>query len=99
MVYSTEKETKKKLDADHLLELESLKVEPDQLVSYFFWAEDVGPDGETRRVESDMFFAEVRPFEEIFREGTTIVLPRTAPILELLNAPPSTSSKKKEGND
>ena len=33
------------------------------------WAEDVGPDGKTRRTSSDMYFAEVRPFEEIFREG------------------------------
>ena len=26
-----------------------------------------GPDGEVRRTFGDMFFAEVRPFEEIFR--------------------------------
>src|SRR5204863_5576525 len=38
-------------------------------LSYYFWAEDVGPDGTRRRVSSDMYFAEVRPFEERFREG------------------------------
>jgi hypothetical protein len=38
-----------------------------QLVSYFVWADDYGPDGQVRRTYSDMFFAEVRPFEEIFR--------------------------------
>lgn len=47
--------------------LEKLGVEIDQLVSYFAWADDFGPDGQVRRAFSDMFFAEVRPFEEIFR--------------------------------
>jgi len=42
-------------------------VEVDQLVSYFAWADDHGPDGQARRTFSDIFFAEVRPFEEIFR--------------------------------
>jgi hypothetical protein len=55
--------------ADHLLEFESLHAVPDQLVIYFFWADDVGPDGQTRRTSGDMFFAEVRHFEEIFRQG------------------------------
>ena len=49
------------------LAMESLGVEVDQLVSYFAWADDHGPDGKTRRTFSDMFFAEVRPYEEIFR--------------------------------
>ena len=54
---------------DHLVPLEDLGAQPDQLLSYFLWAEDIGPDGQPRRATSDMFFAEVRPFEEIFREG------------------------------
>jgi hypothetical protein len=54
---------------DHLVPLESLGAQPDQLLSYYLWAEDIGPDGRPRRTTSDMFFAEVRPFEEIFREG------------------------------
>jgi hypothetical protein len=53
----------------HLLALESLDVEPDQLLSYYFYADDVGPDGKPRRAFSDIFFAEVRPFEEIFRQA------------------------------
>ena len=53
----------------HLIDLESLNAEPDQLLSYHFWAEDFGPDGQPRRTFSDMFFAEVRHFEEIFRQG------------------------------
>jgi hypothetical protein len=55
--------------ADHLLDFESLKAAPDQLLTYFFWAEDIGPDGQPRRTSGDMYFAEVRPFEEIFRQG------------------------------
>jgi len=49
------------------LALEKLGVEVDQLVTYFAWADDYGPDGQVRRTFSDIFFAEVRPFEEVFR--------------------------------
>lgn len=59
----------KQNDVAHLIDFESLNVEPDQLLSYFVWAEDFGPDGKTRRTMSDMYFAEVRPFEEIYRQG------------------------------
>jgi hypothetical protein len=51
----------------YLLALEKLNVEEDQVVAYFVWADDVGPDGNARRTFSDIFFGEVRPFEEIFR--------------------------------
>lgn len=56
-------------DVSHLLELEELSAKPDQLVSYYFFADDHGPDGGTRRTMGDMYFAEVRHFEEIFRQG------------------------------
>jgi hypothetical protein len=52
---------------NQLISLEKLGVDVDQVVSYFAWADDYGPDGQVRRTFSDMFFAEVRPFEEIFR--------------------------------
>ncbi|CAN5915795.1 hypothetical protein BH11VER1_BH11VER1_28330 [soil metagenome] len=52
-----------------LLELEKLKAEPTQLLSYFVWAEDASAEGKVRRTQSDLFFAEVRHFEDIFREG------------------------------
>ena len=58
-----------KITATHLLAVETLGVEPDQLINWFFWAEDTGPDGQTRRSYSDMYFSEIRPFEEIFRQG------------------------------
>ncbi len=53
---------------NYLLPMETLGVEADQVVSYFVWADDYGPDGKSRRTFSDMFFAEVRPFEETFRK-------------------------------
>lgn len=60
---------KSEAEMRHLLSFEALDARPDQLVSYYFFADDVGPDGRTRRTFSDMYFAEVRHFEEIFREG------------------------------
>ncbi|MCD6050458.1 MAG: hypothetical protein K0Q55_1861, partial [Verrucomicrobia bacterium] len=53
----------------HLLAMEKLTVEPDEVVSYFVWADDFGPDGQLRRNMGDIYFAEVRPFDEIFRQG------------------------------
>ncbi len=53
----------------HMLALESLTVQPGELISWFIWADDTGPDGEVRRTSSDLFFAEIRPFDEIFRES------------------------------
>ncbi len=51
----------------HTVSLENLGVEVDDSVAYFAWADDYGPDGEVRRTYTDMFFAEVRPFDEVFR--------------------------------
>jgi hypothetical protein len=53
----------------HTLALEPLNLQPGDLASYFVWADDRSSDGSVRRTSSDMFFAEIRPFEEIFREG------------------------------
>ncbi len=53
----------------HLLALEELNVQPNQLLTYYFWADDVGSDGKARRTFSDMYFAEIRHFEEVFRES------------------------------
>jgi hypothetical protein len=60
---------KEKRPFNHLVHLEELGVKPDDLVSWYLWADDVGPDGKIRRTSTDMYFAEVRPFEEIFREA------------------------------
>ena len=53
----------------HMLRLEELGLNPDQLVAWHVWADDYGPDGEVRRTNGDLFFGEIRPLEEIFREG------------------------------
>ena len=58
-----------KTNFQFMLKLEDLGVAPDALVSWFIWADDVAPDGQVRRTSGDMYFAEVRPFDEIFREG------------------------------
>jgi len=57
------------LHIQHLLAFEEINARPDQLLTYFFWADDVGADGRNRRTSSDIYFAEVRHFEEIFRES------------------------------
>ena len=69
IVLSVQETKPGKAELSHLIDMESLQAKPDQLLSYYFWAEDIDRDGEVRRVDGDMFFAEVRPFEEIFREG------------------------------
>lgn len=61
--------TAKRAQPDHMLDFEGMKAQPDQVVSYHFWAEDIGPDGQRRRASGDLYFAEVRHFEEIFRQG------------------------------
>ena len=63
----------KKEDVEYVLAMENLNVQPNQLLSYYFWAEDVDPDGKPRRTVSDLYFAEVRPFEQIFRENQSFM--------------------------
>jgi hypothetical protein len=54
---------------DYNLALEDLGVRPDQLISWYLWADDTGPDGRPRRTRGELYFAEIRPFDEIFRES------------------------------
>jgi hypothetical protein len=60
-------------DADvalaHQLALEEWKAEPNELVAYYFYADDHGPDGAPRRAFSDLYFAEVRHFDEEYRQA------------------------------
>jgi len=60
---------KEKRPFHYLLRLEDVGVQPDQLISWFVWADDLGSDGHVRRTNGDLFFGEIRPFDEIFREG------------------------------
>ncbi len=54
---------------NYTLPLESLNAQPDQVLSYYLWADDTGPDGKTRRTTTDIFFAEVKPFDQIYRQA------------------------------
>lgn len=56
-------------DVAHRFDFEALGAAPDQLLTYYFWAEDRDAAGKLRRTESDIYFAEVRPFEEVYREA------------------------------
>lgn len=51
------------------IDLEALGAAPDDLLTWSFWAVDQDADGAVRRSTSDLMFAEVRRFEEIFREA------------------------------
>jgi hypothetical protein len=73
VIPSRETAVNKKEDVEYVLAMENLNVQPNQLLSYYFWAEDVDPDGKTRRTVSDLYFAEVRPFEQIFRENQSFM--------------------------
>lgn len=66
---------KEKREFRHILSLEELGAKPDDLIAWHAWADDVGPDGKPRRTMGDLFFAEVRPFDEIFRESQDMQSP------------------------
>jgi len=68
IVLATNAPARKKLKFNQMLALEELEAKPDNLITYYLWAEDTGPDGSPRRRESDIFFAEVRPFDESYSE-------------------------------
>lgn len=53
-----------------MLAIEELGAKPRDLISYHLWAEDLDREGKLRRTQSEMFLAEVRHFEDIFREQT-----------------------------
>ncbi|MBC2604783.1 hypothetical protein [Pelagicoccus albus] len=62
----TSKELKADLSFD--VSLEARNAAPRDSFSWYLWADDFAPDGSVRRTTGDLFFAEVRPFDEIFRE-------------------------------
>ena len=76
------------------VDMETLGLAEDQLLSYFAWAEDYGPDGEPRRSFSDIYFAEVRPFEEIFRQD-----PSGASERESRDQNPNQGASQGQGNN
>ncbi len=61
-------ETNADVTVAHELAMEEVGTQPNELVSYYLYADDVGPDGATRRTFSDLYFAEIRHFDEEYRE-------------------------------
>lgn len=53
----------------HMIDLESLAAEPDDLLTWHFFADTYNSAGEVQRSRSDLMFADIRRFEEIFRES------------------------------
>lgn len=51
-----------------LLTLENYGLSPGEVVTYSYFADDYGPDGNRRRTLSDLYFIEIRPFEESYRQ-------------------------------
>ena len=51
------------------LALESLSAQPDQLVSYYGWAEDIGPDGQPRRTSATCILPRCVTLKRFFRQG------------------------------
>ena len=54
---------------DHTIVLESLHVEESDLLTWHFYADTYNAAGEVQRSLSDLMFADVRRFEEIFRQS------------------------------
>ena len=61
--------TASKVTMKHMIALEDLGAEPDDLLTYYFYADTHDSSSRVQRTYSDMMFAEVRRFEEIFRES------------------------------
>ena len=56
----------------HLVDLEAANAKPNDLIMWNAWAEDLGPDGNVRRVNGDIHFVRVRDFDE---ETYTMAVP------------------------
>lgn len=69
VVSSADAKKSKDSTVSTMIDFEALKAQPDLLLSYYLWAEDLDENGEPRRIVTDMYFAEVRPFDEVFRQS------------------------------
>jgi len=59
----------KQVAMSHMIDLETLEAAPHDLLSWYFYADTHSADGQVIRTVSDLMFADVRCFEEIFREA------------------------------
>ncbi len=60
---------KQREQADFILSFEELNAQPNQLLTFYFWAEDQDASGQVRRTLGDIHLVTVRDFESIFRQG------------------------------
>ena len=63
----TKKQSQTLWDGEHIVYLEELTVQPGDFISYYARASD--RRGEAGTTATDMYFAAVKPFEEIYRQG------------------------------
>ena len=59
----------REISAGHTFFLEELDLEPGDLIAYHVRALDNGPDAGEREARTDLFFIEVRPFSQDFRQA------------------------------
>ncbi len=57
------------VDAEHVVYLEDLGLQPGDLISYYVQARDRAPEAKSRTATSDIFFYQVRPFSTDYRNA------------------------------
>lgn len=59
----------RQVEAEHVLFLEQLDLQPGDLISYYVRARDLAPEAEDKTATSDIFFYQVRPFSTQYRSA------------------------------
>lgn len=59
----------REVSVGHTFFLEELDLEPGDLVAYHARARDAAPDAEVREARTDLFFIQIRPFSQEFRQA------------------------------
>ena len=66
---ATSIDAKERHEFSHVLPFEELGANPNELLTFYFWAEDKTTTGKLRRTLGDIHMVTVRSFESIFRQG------------------------------
>lgn len=59
----------REVEAEHVLFLEQLNLQPGDLISYYVRARDLAPETQDKTATSDIFFYQVRPFSTHYRSA------------------------------
>ena len=62
-------DTSREFDIEHIIYLEDLDLKPGDLISYYLQAEDYALQNQSRSAISDIFFYQIRPFENTYRRS------------------------------